>query len=161
MLSTQDSRTASNSPATPAAKPDTTVGPGCSWLSLLAASSLGARRVETTATEVRVAKAKLAKGPMRLVVQTFAEGSAPGARPISSAQRSVTADELRRGVKMSLVDLSAGAKGRGAKVVAWVEPGDATLEYNGRKARPGRDSLVGVARSTEGPVKIVLQRRAA
>jgi hypothetical protein len=158
------SRPAPLSPAVRRAdsRSNTTIGPGCSWLSLLASSSLGVQRVETTATEVRVEHAKLARGPMRLVVQTFEEGSAPNARPITSAQRSVTADELRQGVKMNLVDLSSvSRRAGGAQVLAWVEPGDANLEYDGRKARPGHDSLVGVGRSTHGPVKIVLHGRAA
>jgi len=79
---------------------------------------------------------------------------------VRSVQRSVTADELRRGVRVDLVDLSGNT--RDERVIAWVEPGDANLEYDGRVARPGRGSLVGTAPSAKGgPVSIRLGKRRA
>ena len=136
------------------------VAAGTSWLSLLAATSLGVPSAETTTTEIRTEGAKLSRGPMRLVVQTYAE-DAKGrhARPSSSTQRPVTADELRRGVHVDLIDLSGGAPSAG-RVVAWVEPGTANLEYDGGRARPSEKSMVGTARKSEGRVLITLRKNA-
>lgn len=128
---------------------------GSSWLSLLVSSALGTR-ARTTSTEIRAENARLARGPMRLVVQTFPDDArGPKARPISSVQRNVTADELRRGVRVNVVDPSGRDSTR---VLAWVERGEADLELDGHAAKPSRRSIVGNAPSrTDGPVRIVLQ----
>lgn len=125
---------------------------GSTWLSLLASSSLGIALVASTPAEVRADEdTKLGRGPMRLVVQTFDQASR---KPIRSVQRAVTADELRKGVRVDLVGLEARSDDR---VVAWVERGQANLEYDGRVARPGRGSLVGTASTTSpGPLRIVV-----
>lgn len=128
---------------------------GSSWLSLLVSSALGTR-ARTTSTEIRAENARLARGPMRLVVQTFPDDArGPKARPISSVQRNVTADELRRGVRVNVFDPSGRDSTR---VLAWVERGEADLELDGHAAKPSRRSIVGNAPSrTDGPVRIVLQ----
>lgn len=137
------------------------VGPARSWLSLLASSSLGVHQATTTTTEVRLESPQQLRGPLRLVVQAFDHGPrASRARPVSSLQRNVTLEELRRGVRVSLVDL-APTRSSKARVIAWVEPGHADLEFDGRTARPGQRSLVGTADSEGGSASIVLQGRAA
>ena len=144
--------------------------PPVSWLSLLAISTLGVSAAHTVPAEIQVEDAPVGRGPMRLVVQSFpADAPMTGGHdvpshvaPISSAQRRVTADELRRGVRIELLDTSGRHKGNGdAQVVAWVERGDADLAYDGRTARPGRRSLVGVARTIGGRVRILLKKSAA
>jgi hypothetical protein len=107
-----------------------------------------------TTTEIRSEGAKLSRGPMRLVVQTFPDKKR--SRPTSTTQRTVTADELRRGVHVDLIDLS-GESSSGDHVVAWVEKGEADLECDGGRARPSEKSLVGTARRSEGRVQIVLR----
>ncbi|MFO0568195.1 MAG: hypothetical protein U0263_21220 [Polyangiaceae bacterium] len=80
-----------------------------SWLALLAATTLGSAsltEVQVTAGGVR------AQSPMRLVVQTYAPENvdalgrvSPRARPLGSMQRAVSAEELARGVPVSVLQL--------------------------------------------------------
>lgn len=124
-----------------------------SWLALVASAALGVAAVAVTA-EVR-AEGLRARGPLRLVVQAFDEGDRRSKKPVSSVQRAVTAEELARGVTVDVVELATSTKN--PRLVAWVEPGEADLEHDGRVARPGRRSVRGQARSEQGkPVSIVL-----
>jgi hypothetical protein len=138
-----------------------------SWTSLLAATTLGVAGASTVHAEVHAADAELSEGrPYRLVVQSY-DGSADGvrlssrARPVASMQRAITPDELRRGVKVDLLELrqlpasglspAADADpGNLAKalVLAWVEEGKPDLEYDARRARPLPGSFVGAAPRT-------------
>jgi hypothetical protein len=115
-----------------------------SWTALLAAtawgvSSLGRRHV--------CVRQRLAAGeaPLRLVVQCYRESDTfdgrPGryARPLGSAQRSVSATELTRGVQVDLVHFES-EDADDVVVVAWVEPGEPDLEYDGLEARPSADT---------------------
>jgi hypothetical protein len=93
----------------------------------------------------------------RLVVQSYDPSERAAAlrgrgRPMGSVQRAVTADEMKRGVQVDLMELrqTAGitddaARGNLAKalVVAWVEEGKPDLELDARRARPLPGSLVG------------------
>src|ERR1700722_2246845 len=79
-----------------------------SWLALLAATTLG-DAANTLRAEVR-AKVGPSDGAMyRLVIQSYdkSDGAGPSrdARPVGSMQRSVTADELRQGVHVNLLEL--------------------------------------------------------
>lgn len=121
-----------------------------SWLALLAATTLG-DGAGTVHAEVRADG--LRDGAYRLVVQSYdaAGGSVPGrdARPVGSAQRAVTADELREGVRVNLLELRERAAEGGAAspmVVAWIEAGEPDLEFDGRTARPQPGSVYGIAR---------------
>jgi hypothetical protein len=79
-------------------------------------------------------------------------------------QRAVTAADLRRGVRVDLVALRDGASSVSQPVVvAWVENGEPDLEFDGRTARPGRGSLVGMARRStrEATTQISLTKRPA
>src|SRR5271165_124292 len=82
-----------------------------SWLALLAATTLG-DAAGTLRAEVR-AQGLSRSAPYRLVVQSYdaSDGPVPGrdARPIGSVQRAVTADELRQGVRVDLLELRESA----------------------------------------------------
>jgi hypothetical protein len=90
-----------------------------------------------------------------LVVQSYDQTPPKGAlptdraRPIASAQRAVTAAELRKGVHVDLLELRQDDAARGnlarALVVAWVEEGKPDLEFDGRTARPRPGSMYGLA----------------
>jgi hypothetical protein len=124
--------------------------------------------VDTLRAEVRADG--LSEGDYRLVVQSY-EGNGvrvPGrqARPIGSAQRSVTADELRAGVLVRLVEMRGRpgpASADAPFVVAWVEAGGPDLEFDGRMARPRPGSVYGVVRrvARQDAVHISLNRTVA
>ena len=138
-----------------------------SWLALLAATTLG-DAAAMVRTEVRAEG--LSDGrTYRLVVQSYdaTDGRVPGqdARPVGSMQRSVTADELRQGVNVNLVEIRRGSEGvPGGRpvIVAWIENGQPDLEFDGRTARPRRGNVYGVVRrgAPEDVVQISLDRRA-
>jgi hypothetical protein len=134
-----------------------------SWLALLAASTLG-DAAGTLRAEVRADG--LSSGAMyRLVVQSF-DATGGDARPVGSMQRSVTADELRDGVHVHLLELRQPATQASSQenplVVAWVEAGSPDLEFDGRNARPSPGSVYGVVKraATPGVVQISLNRKA-
>lgn len=131
--------------------------PGGSWLSLLARTALGVERVAAVVVEVSLGKARLAAGSYRLVVQSYRSKNVRGAKPLGSVQRVVTAADLRRGVRLSMVELGATSSDE-PYLVAWLEAGDSALELDARRARPARGALVAMARAVRGvnPVKIVL-----
>ena len=108
-----------------------------SWLALLAATTVG-DAADTLRAEVR-AEGLSTGGLYRLVVQSF-DATGGDARPIGSMQRAVTADELREGVHVNLLELrqlpAAQAQQQTPLVVAWVEAGKPDLEFDGRNARP-------------------------
>lgn len=70
----------------------------------------------------------------RLVVQEFAKGEYAAGRPVAAAQRVIGADAAR-GVRVRL-HRRRDAISRGSYVVAWLEPGETDLEYDGLQARP-------------------------
>jgi hypothetical protein len=123
-----------------------------SWLALLAATTLG-DAANTLRAEVRANVGPSDGAMYRLVIQSYdkSDGAVPGrhARPVGSMQRSVTAEELRQGVHVNLLELrDALPPGTGAEnplVVAWIDTGASDLEFDARRARPGRGSVYGVA----------------
>jgi hypothetical protein len=136
-----------------------------SWLALLAATTLG-DAADTLRAEVR-ADGLSSDRVYRLVVQSYdgTEGPLPGrsSRPIGSAQRAVTAEELRQGVQINLLELREvpGAQAERPLVVAWIEAGGPDLEFDGRTARPAPGSVYGVGKrdATQDVVQISLNRR--
>lgn len=139
-----------------------------SWFSLLARSTLGVATAESVPTVISTDDAPTTRGPLRLVVQSFpADAPMNNGRPpshvfpISSAQRRVTAEELRKGIRVELLDTSGRYVSSDAQVIAWVETGDADLAFDGRTARPSHRSLLGTARASGGPVRIRLRKDAA
>jgi hypothetical protein len=137
-----------------------------SWLALLAATTLG-DAAGTLRAEVR-ADGLSEEAVYRLVVQSYdaTDGPVPGrdARPIGSVQRAVTADELRHGVNVSLLEIrpsAPGAQGRSPRVVAWIEAGEPDLEFDGRTARPRPGNVYGVVKrgAKQEAVQISLDRK--
>ncbi len=104
-------------------------------------------------------------GVYRLVVQSYASphGVVPDqtARPLGSTQRVATADELRNGVYVNLLELARAADPQDKPVVvAWIEAGAPDLEFDGRTARPGPGSVFGsVKRQGDRDVQISLKRK--
>lgn len=130
--------------------------PPSSWMDLLA----GTMSPETSADSVRAeVRADVPDaGPLRLVVQSYEEGSS---RPVGSVQRAVTARELRNGVRVQVVELrERGSERRKPRVVAWVEDG-ALDDFDGLSSKPTPGSMYGEARRDARGVRIVLSRRAA
>ena len=137
-----------------------------SWIALLAATTLG-DAADTLRAVVRADGVR--DGAYRLVVQSYdaSDGAFPGSdvRPVGSMQRSVTADELRRGVHVDLLELRRGAPvgAESPVVVAWIEAGEPDLEFDGRKARPAPGSVYGLVKraSSQDVVRISLDRKVA
>jgi hypothetical protein len=137
-----------------------------SWLALLAATTLG-DAADTVRAEVRADG--LSDGRRyRLFVQSYdtSDGAVPGrdSRPIGSTQRAVTADELREGVQVDLLELRQGASSGREKplVVAWIEAGGPELDFDARTARPMPGSVYGLVKrdAKQDVVQINLNRRA-
>jgi hypothetical protein len=137
-----------------------------SWLALVAATSLGVAHADTVRAAITLPPEMLdGGGRYRLVVQSYdlsgAAARIPASgRPRASTQRAVTPEDVARGVRIDLVELAENPGQDPRVVVAWVEPGDADLEFDGRSARPKAGSIFGVARSNAERVEIHLSRRA-
>ncbi len=118
---------------------------------------------------VRVRAAVPGNEACRLVVQLYPAAAAePGvaiqryARPLASAQRAVTPEELRQGLEVMLVHWMSGHPAIDETVlIAWVEPGEADLEFDGLRARPAQTAYVGMCRPEHERASIVLERSAA
>ena len=137
-----------------------------SWLALVAATTFG-DGVDTLRAEVRADG--LTDGAYRLVVQSYdaSDGRMPSrrARPVGSTQRAVTADQLRMGVQVSVLELRERADASPSEspfVVAWIEAGEPDLEFDGRTARPGPGSMYGLVKraAKQDAVQISLNRTA-
>jgi hypothetical protein len=140
-----------------------------SWIALVAATTLGdaagALRAEVRADGLSEG------GVYRLVVQSYdrATGTTvpgPYARPVGSVQRAVTADELRQGVHVSLLEIRGGTQSaatEGPLVLAWIEAGQPDLEFDGRTARPQPGNVYGVVKRSPSrdTVQISLNRKIA
>jgi hypothetical protein len=116
-----------------------------SWTSLLADIStgitgLGRRRVRV---HQRMAHTSSHEG-LRLVVQSYRERDVsagrprPYARPLASAQRAVSSDQLHFGVQLDLVQFEVDDDD--VVVIAWMEEGDTDLDFDGLQARPPRSA---------------------
>ena len=114
---------------------------------MLAATTLG-DGAGTLHAEVRAKD--VSDGPYRLVVQSYdaSDGAVPdrSARPVGSVQRAVTADELRAGVRINLLELREQRAAGAVRpvVLAWIEADAAELEFDGRAARPQPGNVYGV-----------------
>jgi hypothetical protein len=156
--------------ASTAAQPSTArarVAAGASWAALVAAAALGDS--EFTHVHARVVgdgRFGGGGGGYRLVVQSYPRASLSPARvpllrakPLGSAQRAVTPEELKRGVSVDLLQRGPEQLDRAA-VVAWVEPGAPDLEFDGMRARPPANAWFGAA-DPDDPALVVLRRPAA
>jgi hypothetical protein len=139
-----------------------------SWMALLAVTSLGAVSVERMRAEVSAQNVAAATSAgYRLIVQSYSRDSVgadqlPGAshRPLASVQRSVTAEELARGVAVDVLQIDQIGSGE-QLIVAWIEHGAPDLEFDALRARPSRSAVVGIAQASEGSAQIVLRRQDA
>jgi hypothetical protein len=144
------------------------VAGSASWLALVAATSLGIPHAETLRAEIKLPPEALESGGRyRLIVQSYdtlgRKSLIPSGRPRASTQRTVTPADLVDGVRIDLVELGdQEASSSQRRVVAWVEPGEADLEFDARRAKPMPGSFYGVAPSgneSRAAVEIVLDRR--
>jgi hypothetical protein len=126
---------------------------GVSWMSLVAATTLGVSGVDQIRARVTSENDVQDDGELRLIVQSYAretldQGRMPSndVRPLASIQRTITAEELRHGVDVSVLQLpEVDASGSDSVVVAWVERGVADLEFEGMEARPLASAYYGIA----------------
>jgi len=146
-----------------------------SWTALLAATTLGLAGASVVHADVQSDARLDEKRTYRLVVQSYDENHGetpePSDRPVASAQREVTAEQLRAGVRVGLLELrqdgrEADARSRSTKakrvVLAWIEEGRADLELDGLRARPQPGSLRGAAeRTADGTVQISVRHPVA
>lgn len=141
---------------------------GASWMALVAATTIGLGHLDRVRAEVSADSGALgaAGGRYRLVVQSYASesmtgGSLPGVRhkPLASAQRSVTAEELSRGVAVDVLRVGESVD-PSQVIVAWIEQGEANLEFDGAEARPSAGALYGASVSRDlGSARVVLKAR--
>jgi len=137
-------------------------------MALLAVTSLGAVSVERMRAEVSAQDLAAATGAgYRLIVQSYAPDSVaanqlPGAnhRPLASAQRAVTAEELAQGVAVDVLQIDEKSGERPPMIVAWIEHGAPDLELDALRARPTRAAVYGVSQSLAGSAQIVMRRQA-
>ncbi|HYP91588.1 MAG TPA: hypothetical protein VEQ59_25645 [Polyangiaceae bacterium] len=141
---------------------------GASWMALVAATTMGLGHLDRVRAEVSADTAKLRTGGARyrLVVQSYARESVAGGnvpsprqKPLASAQRSVTAEELSRGVAVDVLRVGESVD-PSQVIVAWIEQGEANLEFDGAEARPGADAMYGASESRDlGSARVVLKAR--
>jgi hypothetical protein len=135
-------------------------------MALVAATTIGLGQLDRVRAQVSADSAALGGGSYRLVVQSYAResvgaGKVPSSRqkPLASAQRSVTAEELSRGVAVDVLRLGESLD-PSQIIVAWVEKGEANLEFDGAEARPDAAALYGASESRLDSARVVLKPRA-
>ncbi len=124
---------------------------GMSWMALVAATTFGAGEFDFVRAEISGDDPVGDDGtPLRLIVQAYDSGAvgdgnvpSPDARPHASLQRAITAEELKKGVSVELVNVRGGAAKSDAVVVAWIERGLPDLEFDALRARPMPGAFVG------------------
>ena len=173
--STQVARKAGEKKQSKASVVMTTAATSASWMALLAATTIGIGNIQRVRAEVSAnihsigeAAGSDASAGYRLIVQSYprasmAQGGLPGAkvRPLGSAQRAITLEELAHGVSVDVVGVGE-TLAEDAVVVAWVERGKPDLEYDALGARPTDGAVYGTAdaQATNAPrAQIVLNRR--
>lgn len=127
-----------------------------SWTSLVATTS-GLDAMGRLRIVVRAQSVGLEQG--RLVVQAFAKAESQ-ARPLAAAQRAVSREELMRGVEVTLHPTQSDAD-VSHHVLAWIEPGEPDLEYDGLRAVPTTPVSLGRVRATWNRAEVELRPFAA
>ncbi|MET0794038.1 MAG: hypothetical protein ABW061_21130 [Polyangiaceae bacterium] len=138
-----------------------------SWMALLAATSIGAVSVERMRAEVSAQDLGAATSAgYRLIVQSYARSSvvanqlpSAGHRPLASAQRAVTAEELAEGIAVDVLQIDQASSEHAPVIVAWIEHGAPDLELDALRARPSRSAVYGVAQTLAGSAQVVLRRQ--
>jgi hypothetical protein len=145
---------------------------GVSWLALVAATTLGIGQVDRVRAEISadpgVVGAEVDGDDYRLIVQSYTPESvgedhlpAAHARPLASTQRAITAEELKKGVEVDIVQLGAETAPASSIVVAWIERGAPDLELDALTARPAADAVYGTGAQSTESTRVVLRRRSA
>jgi hypothetical protein len=136
-----------------------------SWMSLVAATTLGIGGVDQLRARISAAGEVPGEGELRLIVQSYRPETLNRdqlpqqfAVPLASIQRAITAEELHAGIDVSLLQLPAEGTAGDAMVVAWVERGVPNLDYDALEARPRAGAYYGVARQEDGNVVLHLAR---
>ncbi len=147
---------------TPAQRAGETVARGASWMSLLAATTLGVTGVDHLRAHISAGD-HVGEGDLRLIVQAYSKQELDGrdlpqtgAQPRASSQRSITAEELREGINVSFLQFPGEGVSGESVVVAWVERGAPDLELDALEARPASGAYYGTALEHGGD--IVLRR---
>jgi hypothetical protein len=140
------------------------VARGASWMSLLAATTLGVSGVDQLRAHISAGD-DVGEGELRLIVQSYRRDTLDGqhlpqeyAQPLASIQRSITAEELKAGVDVSFLQLPTEGVDGDSVVVAWVERGLPNLDYDALEARPRAGAYYGVAQRSDGEVVLRLAR---
>jgi hypothetical protein len=113
-----------------------------SWTALLADTAWGMSRLGRRRVRVKQRSVGAPREGLRVVVQSYRERDVvagrptPYARPLASAQRGVSSDELKRGVLLDLVHFEDELDD--VVVIAWTEEGEPDLDFDGLEARPPR-----------------------
>src|SRR5690606_25661537 len=113
-----------------------------SWTALLADTTWGMSDLGRRRVRVRQRSIGAPREGLRLVVQCYREDDVvqgrptPYARPLASAQRGVSSDELKGGVSLDLVHFGFDADDDDVVVIAWAEEGEPDLDFDGLEARP-------------------------
>jgi hypothetical protein len=111
-----------------------------SWTALLADTTWGMSGLARHRVRVRQAFTTPPPEGLRLVVQSYRPADVASgrpsayARPLASAQRAVSHEELSSGVQLDLVHF--GDWDDEPLVIAWTEAGEPDLDYDGLEARP-------------------------
>ena len=114
-----------------------------SWTALLADTAWGMEGLGRRRVRVRQRPHGASSDLLRLVVQSYRERDVvagrptPYARPLASAQRGVSSDELTHGVSLDLVHFEENDADE-VVVIAWAEEGEPDLDFDGLEARPPR-----------------------
>jgi hypothetical protein len=122
-----------------------------SWTALLADTSWGLSGLGRRRVRVRQRNQGHAREGLRLVVQSYRERDVvagrptPYARPLASAQRGVSSDQLTGGVQLDLVQFESDDDD--VVVIAWAEEGEPDLDYDGLEARPPRAARLAAVES--------------
>jgi hypothetical protein len=129
-----------------------------SWTALVAATTLGMAGASVLHADIKSDARLDASRSYRLIVQSYDDADVAtlggDERPVASVQRAVTAEELKEGVRVGLLEFRHPGRGpdearAGSRtkpvVLAWVEEGKADLELDGLRARPRPGSLLGAA----------------
>jgi hypothetical protein len=141
---------------------------GVSWVALLAATTVGVGTVQRVRAAVSADPRRLVESPngYRLIVQSYPRSSVPAgalpaerARPLASTQRSITREELARGISVDVLGVGPSGSQEAPVIVAWVESGRPDLDFDAFEARPGADAFCGVATSSGDASEVVLGRR--
>lgn len=141
------------------------VASAASWMSLLAATSLGVSGVNQVRARISAGEEVAGDGELRLIVQSYRrdrlrQGRMPerDVQPLASTQRAITAEELKHGIDVSMLELGPESSESESVVVAWVEKGSANLDFDALEARPAEGSYYGVAQGSGGDVVVRLAR---